>query len=46
MGGKILNFVENFLDIVVIIAIALILLLVLVLIVTAVKLGPQRSGIR
>ena len=36
--GKILNFVENFLDIVVIIAIALILLLVLVLIVTAVKL--------
>ena len=54
--GKILNFVENFLDIVVIIAIALILLLVLVLIVTAVKLDfgnricgktcPSKSGIR
>lgn len=36
--GKILNFVESFLDIVVIIAIALFLLLLLVLIVTAIKL--------
>ena len=38
LWGKVLNFVENFLDIVVIIALALILILVLVLIVTSVKL--------
>ena len=36
--GKVLNFVENFLDIVVIIALALILILIIVLIVTSVKL--------
>lgn len=36
--GKVLNFVESFLDIVVIIALALILILIIVLIVTSVKL--------
>lgn len=38
LWGKFLNFVENFLDIVVIIALALILIMVLILIVTSVKL--------